>query len=149
MSTVRLFAALALAAVASLGACSSDQASPPDAAMDLGPSDGPVTCAEDASHCLIIDDAGVSHGCNTGGMGPGDRDDGGGMVAPPPDAAADAMNQPFGAECLSNDQCTSGICFLYRVKGQFCTQFCACNADCPAPPASLGCSGQGVCRVGM
>ncbi len=144
MAALRL--AVALAAAALLPACSSDQASPPDAAIDLAVGDAPIACAEDASHCLIVDDAGVSHGCNTGGMGPGDRDDGGGMVAPPPDAAADAMNQPFGAECLSNAQCSSGICFDYRVKGQFCTQLCACAADCP--PASLGCSGQGVCRVG-
>ncbi len=149
MTYLRFASALALAALVSFSACSSDQASPADAAVDLAVADAPTTCAEDASHCLIVDDAGVSHGCIQGGMGPGDRDDGGGMVAPPPDAAADAMNQPFGAECLRNDQCTSKICFDYRVKGQFCTQFCACNADCPPAPASLGCSGQGVCRVGM
>lgn len=148
MSLSRIAVAFALASIVSFAACSSDQSSPADASMDLAVSDAPIGCtSEDASHCLIVDDAGVSHGCTQGGMGPGDRDDGGGMVAPPPDAAADAMNQPFGAECLRNDQCTSHICFDYRVKGQFCTQFCACNADCP--PASLGCSGQGVCRVGM
>src|SRR5579862_3988493 len=139
MSLSRVAFAFAIAWVVSFAACSSDQSSPADAGvMDLAVGDAPVVCLEDASHCLIVDDAGVSHGCLNGGMGPGDRDDGGGMVAPPPDAAADAMNQPFGAECLRNDQCTSGICFDYRVKGQFCTQFCACNADCPPAPASLG-----------
>jgi hypothetical protein len=115
-----------------------------DAGVDMGV----AACMVDAgAHCLIVDDAGVSHGCNQGGMGPGDRDDGGGLPnAAPPDAAVDAMNQPFGAECLFNAQCASNICFLYRVKGQFCTRFCACDSDCPPP--SLGCGGQGVCRVG-
>ena len=125
-----------------IAGCHADRAAN-DAGVDAG-----VACMVDAgAHCLVVDDAGVSHGCNTGGMGPGDRDDGGGLPpAPPPDASADAMNQPFGAECLFNAQCTSNICFLYRVKGQFCTQFCACNSDCPPP--SLGCGGQGVCRLG-
>jgi hypothetical protein len=110
--------------------------------MDAGACvlDGPAPC-------LIVDDAGLSHGCTTGGMGPGDRDDGGGLgPAGPPDASADARNLPFGAECLGNVQCQSNICFLYRVKGQFCTHTCRCDADC-APP-SLGCGGMGVCRVG-
>ena len=112
------------------------------AAVDAG------ACAADAlAPCLVVDDAGVSHGCATGGMGPGDRDDGGGMaLAGPPDASADAMNLPFGAECLNNHQCQSDLCFLYRVKGQFCTQPCRCSADCPPP--SLGCGGMGVCRAG-
>jgi hypothetical protein len=104
-------------------------------------------CNEDAAtRCLIVDDGGVSHGCKAGGMGPGDRDDGGGMaLAGPPDLGADASNLPFASPCLRNAQCASNICFLYRVKGQFCTTFCACDSDCPPP--SLGCGGQGVCRM--
>ena len=97
--------------------------------------------------CLYVDDAGVTHGCAGGGMGPGDRDDGGGAPAPPPpDANPDSRNLPFGAECLDNQQCQSMICFFYRVKGQFCTQLCSVDSDCPS--ASLGCGGMGVCRVG-
>src|SRR5262249_39307612 len=97
---------------------------------------------------LIVDDGGLSHGCMQGGMGPGDRDDGGGMSFPgAPDLGADLMNLPYGSPCLSNPQCTTNICFFYPVKGQFCTQFCACDSDCPPP--SLGCGGQGVCRMGM
>jgi hypothetical protein len=97
--------------------------------------------------CLYVDDGGVTHGCLGGGMGPGDRDDGGGAPAPPPpDQNPDAMNLPFGAECLDDAQCASNICYLYRVKGQFCTQLCDTSADCPT--ASPGCSGQGLCRVG-
>jgi hypothetical protein len=122
--------------------CDDDSAAPP------GNSDMSVSCDEDAAtRCLIVDDAGLSHGCVQGGMGPGDRDDGGGMGFPgPPDLGADLMNLPYASPCLSNQQCTTGICFLYRVKGQFCTQFCACDGDCPPP--SLGCGGQGVCRMG-
>ena len=130
--------------IVGLTACDSSSESPPDLAVE----DSATACAEDAAPtCLTVDDAGVSHGCGTGGMGPGDRDDGGGMVAPPlPDLGVDVRDQPLGAPCLFNAQCTSNICFLYRVKGQFCTQTCACNADCPPP--SLGCGGMGVCRAG-
>ncbi len=116
---------------------------------DAAPADGGgVDAAVDAFvRCLYVDDAGVTHGCLGGGMGPGDRDDGGGAPPPPPpDASPDAMNLPFGAECLDNAQCTSNICYFYQVKGQFCTQLCTGASDCPS--ASLGCSGQGVCRVG-
>ncbi len=147
VTPLRARAPLVVAVLCGLAACGSSGA-PADAAVPDAATDGSATCTEDAAPpCLIVDDAGLSHGCMMGGMGPGDRDDGGGMPnAPPPDASADARNLPFAAECLSNLQCTSNICFLYRVKGQFCTRFCACDVDCPAP--SLGCGGQGVCRVG-
>ena len=131
-------------AIALMAACGGSGEESPDLAVE----DAATACAEDAAPtCLTVDDAGLSHGCGTGGMGPGDRDDGGGMVAPPvPDLGVDLRNLPFGSECLFNAQCASNICFLYRVKGQFCTQPCHCNADCPPP--SLGCGGMGVCRVG-
>jgi hypothetical protein len=133
---------LALAA----GGCGSDEQSGDAAVMDAAV-DASAACTVDAGHCLVVDDAGVSHGCAAGSMGPGDRDDGGGLgPAGRPDASADAMNLPFGAECLDNAQCQSQICFDYRVKGWFCTRFCSCDSDCPAP--SLGCGGQGVCRMG-
>jgi hypothetical protein len=136
--------AIVLALAAAVG-CGNDQP-PSDAAVDAAV-DASAACAVDAGHCLIVDDAGVSHGCAAGSMGPGDRDDGGGLgPAGPPDASADAMNLPFAAECLDNAQCQSQICFDYRVKGQFCTRFCSCDSECPPP--SLGCGGQGVCRMG-
>ena len=96
---------------------------------------------------LLVDDAGVTHGCAGGGNGPGDHDDGGGAAAPPPpDAALDASDLPLGASCWDNAQCASGICFDYAVRGTFCTQRCWTNANCP-PPAN-GCNGMGVCRFG-
>ena len=133
---------LVLVALGGLAACHA-RGSADDGGVDAG-----VACTVDAgAHCLVVDDAGVSHGCNGGGMGPGDRDDGGGLPpAMAPDGGAGANHLPFAAECLDNAQCVSNICFLYRVKGQFCTQFCACDSDCPPP--SLGCGGQGVCRMG-
>ncbi len=137
----RFFAAVCAAAALALvlpAACSkkSSSASGVDGGADLA-----------IVRCLYVDDAGVTHGCLGGGMGPGDRDDGGGApLVGAPDASADLMNLPFGAECLNNGQCASNICYYYRVKGQFCTQLCATNADCP--PSSLGCGGQYVCRVG-
>jgi hypothetical protein len=96
---------------------------------------------------LLVDDAGVTHGCAGGGKGPGDHDDGGGSAdPPPPDAALDASDLGLGASCWDNSQCASGICFDYAVRGTFCTQRCWTNANCP-PPAN-GCNGMGVCRFG-
>jgi hypothetical protein len=101
----------------------------------------------DALCVLIVDDAGVTHGCGPGDNGPGDHDDGGGAAKPPPsDAAVDATDLPLGASCLDNAQCESMICFYYQVRGTFCTQRCWTNGDCP-PPAN-GCNGMGVCRFG-
>jgi len=126
------------ALVICLGACGASMSQP---------SDGGSCAADAAASCLVVDDAGVSHGCGGGGMGPGDRDDGGGLaLAGPPDGGADLGNLPFGAPCFDNAQCQSNVCFLYRVKGQFCTHLCRCNSDCGPP--SLGCGGMGVCRVG-
>ena len=103
--------------------------------------------AADASCGLTVDDAGVTHGCNRGGHGPGDHDDGGDAApAPPPDAARDASNLPLGAPCWDSAQCASDMCFDYAVRGTFCSRLCATNADCPPP--SAGCNGMGVCREG-
>jgi hypothetical protein len=98
--------------------------------------------------CLVVDDAGVTHGCTSGGTGIGDHDDGGGLPnAPPPDASATATDLPFGAECLDNGQCQSDLCFDFRVRGQFCTTICTLDSDCPSPPAAYGCNGQGICKI--
>jgi hypothetical protein len=103
--------------------------------------------AADASCSFIVDDAGVTHGCRAGGMGPGDQDDGGDAgPPPPPDASHDASDLPLGSPCWDNAQCASGICFDYAVKGTFCTQPCSSNADCPSPPF-MGCNAMGVCRM--
>jgi hypothetical protein len=144
--------ALLVAACAALAGCSSSggpegPAAAPDA-QGPGPEPdaaAPADAGADA-RCFVVDDAGVTHGCGQGSQGPGDRDDGGDAGPPPIDASPDAHDLPFGAECLDNAQCASGICYDYRVKGQFCTKFCNTNADCPAP--SNQCNGMGVCRMG-
>jgi hypothetical protein len=101
----------------------------------------------DASCMFTVDEAGVTHGCGRGGVGPGDHDDGGDAGAPPPpDAALDASDLPLGAPCWDNAQCASDLCFDYVVKGTFCTKRCSSNADCPSPPF-MGCNGMGVCRM--
>ncbi|HEY8038529.1 MAG TPA: hypothetical protein VIF15_01995 [Polyangiaceae bacterium] len=132
------------------GACA-----PPDPACtssgdDAASADAPAGDAADGGDAacpLWVDDAGVTHGCNQGGHGPGDHDDGGDAAPPPPpDASPDASDLPQGASCLDNAQCASGMCFDFAVKGQFCSQACDGAHPCPAP--SPGCNGMGVCREG-
>lgn len=115
------------------------------AVVDARAQDANSGAATDAS-CLQVNEAGVTYGTCKGSQGPGDRDDGGGMEAGLPDVSQDAMDQPLYAPCWDNAQCTTGICFEFGPKGQFCTETCSSNADCPAP--SLGCNGMGVCRAG-
>ena len=118
-----------------------------DASADVMDGGGGGGDAADASCSFIVDDAGITHGCRSGGMGPGDRDDGGDAgPPPPPDASRDASDLPLGAPCWDNAQCASDICFDYAVKGTFCTKPCSTNADCPTPPF-MGCNGMGVCRM--
>src|SRR5579884_4263121 len=103
-----------------------------EASTDAAGASDASTAATDAASdacVLTVDEAGVTHGCGQGGHGPGDRDDGGDAGGPPPpDAAPDATDLPFGASCLDNAQCASDVCFDYAVKGQFCTQLCDANA---------------------
>ncbi|HEY1695555.1 MAG TPA: hypothetical protein VGG39_25480 [Polyangiaceae bacterium] len=122
-----------------------DAGSPPEDSgggiSDAGAADGDAQCV------LVVDDAGVTHGCHAGGQGPGDQDDGGGAAAPPPPSVSpDASDLPLGSPCWDNAQCVSTICFDYAVRGTFCTQRCWTAADCP-PPLD-GCNGMGVCRMG-
>jgi hypothetical protein len=117
-----------------------------DSAAEAAMTSASDATADASDACeLWVDDAGVTQGCGAGGMGPGDRDDGGGGPAPPPpDAALDASNLGFGASCWDNAQCASYLCFDYKARGQFCSQICTQNAECPS--TSPGCNGMGVCR---
>jgi hypothetical protein len=122
------------------------QARAPDGATDAAAEHPTDAGASDGACLLWVDDAGVTQGCNQGSMGPGDRDDGGDAAAPPaPDASLDAGDLGFGASCWDNAQCASGLCFDFKVRGQFCSQICMVSADCPLP--SPGCNGMGVCRM--
>jgi len=58
---------------------------------------------------------------------------------------ADGGLLPFLAACTQNAQCTTGLCFDFPAKGDFCTKPCTSPADCPAP--SPGCNGKGVCKA--
>lgn len=148
------FTALALAAACGGNgdAPSSDDGGTLDASMDAtSPDDGAIGDAQPSdaadaadSHCIYVD-GGLTYGCASGGMGPGDRDDGGGVVLPPSDASPEASDLLFGAQCLDNAQCRDGVCFVFKAKGLLCTRICAGDAVCP--PTSPGCNAQGVCRV--
>ena len=124
----------------------------PDAASDAlatdAISDGAaddVTTAD--AHCTYVDEAGVTQGCGAGSMGGGDHDDGGDQDVAPPSVALDAGDLSFGSSCWDDAQCSSNICYDFRAKGQFCTQTCSVDTDCPQV-GSLGCNGMGLCRVG-
>jgi hypothetical protein len=157
-----LRATVLAASIALLAACSGAAESPPPPTADAGvdaasaqppdASGAPADAAPDAACVgLVVDDAGVTHGCGGGGSGIGDHDDGGGMTAPPPTVPMNATNLPYGSSCWNNAQCSSGICFDYKVKGTFCTQTCMGSADCPlvgdSSTMSAGCNGMGVCRI--
>jgi hypothetical protein len=126
----------------------SPEASTDDAAADTSAPIIDASADTADAHCTFtVDDAGVTHGCGSGGTGMGDHDDGGGAPAPPPpDASLDASDLPLGSSCWDNAQCASDICFDYAVRGTFCTQLCLTSANCPPP--SNGCNGMGVCRFG-
>jgi len=56
---------------------------------------------------------------------------------------------PFMDPCLTNEECTTGLCFLFNQAsvGRRCTRTCMIAteaADCPAP--STGCNGMGLCK---
>jgi hypothetical protein len=52
----------------------------------------------------------------------------------------------FGAECVGDEDCQSGLCFEYGEKGPHCTVPCPAAPDtCPAP--SSGCNNKGVCKI--
>ncbi len=153
--TLAAFTALALAAACgtSTDAPASSDAGAVDASLDGtsaddggAPGDAQPNDAADAadSHCIYVD-GGLTYGCASGGMGPGDRDDGGGIVLPPSDASPEASDLLFGSQCLDNAQCRDGVCFVFKAKGDLCTRICGSDAVCP--PTSPGCNAQGVCRV--
>lgn len=73
-----------------------------------------------------------------------------GSSGPPADASpatqdAGVGELPFMAECTSNDQCATGLCFNFNAKGPRCTHACMAAAECEAP--SPGCSGMHVCKA--
>ena len=167
MTLARLFVVSIVGAVA-LGGCSSADepssactgsscvdaggavetgAPSPDAAPDALADDAGGDVATADAHCTYVDDAGVTQGCGSGSMGGGDHDDGGDQDVAPPSVALDAGDLPFGSSCWDDAQCSSQICYDFRAKGQFCTQPCSVDSDCPQI-GSLGCNGMGLCRVG-
>jgi hypothetical protein len=131
------------------GAATDASAAAPEAGKEAATpivSDASSAWVPDVACGLWVDDAGVTQGCGEGDMGPGDRDDGGGAPPPPPpDASLDASDLGFGASCWDNPQCASNLCFDFKARGQFCSQICTIDQDCPLP--SPGCNGMGVCRM--
>jgi hypothetical protein len=59
-------------------------------------------------------------------------------------AAPDSGLAAFGAMCTRNEDCESGLCHQFGMRGQRCTYMCA-NGMCPIP--NVGCNNMGVCRA--
>lgn len=75
---------------------------------------------------------------------------GGSTPAQAPDLAglSGDMLLPFGAPCMANEQCATGVCFVGGNR-TFCSLRCTAatqSTDCPVPPTSGACNIQGYCK---
>ncbi|MFO0676618.1 MAG: hypothetical protein U0169_08795 [Polyangiaceae bacterium] len=67
-------------------------------------------------------------------------------AGPTDDAGSDAGGLlPFMSPCETNEQCDTGLCFLFNAKGPHCSKACTNAAECPAP--STGCNNMGTCKA--
>jgi hypothetical protein len=84
-----------------------------------------------AAACLLC-------ACGAEDSGPGDDE-------ASPDAGTEPL--PFMSECTlgEDEQCETGLCYNFNMKGPHCTHACEVDADCEAP--SPGCNGMGVCKA--
>lgn len=51
----------------------------------------------------------------------------------------------FMCACTTNDECESGLCHPFNMKGPHCSLPCAMDSECPPP--SPGCNNMGVCKA--
>jgi hypothetical protein len=90
--------------------------------------------------------------CDCSGAAPGGL---GALDAAPEDSAADAAPDgepavdagsklPFMSPCAKDEECETGLCFVFNAKGPRCSKTCQTDADCPAP--SPGCNLQKICK---
>lgn len=110
-----------------------------------------------ATCCLLLVACGGAGGNNgdDGGRGMGMGDGGGlpplsdgGACTPAPDAGVAAppgATLRFMDPCTDHNQCPTGLCFSFNMKGPHCSAPCTEPCQCPAP--SAGCSNMGICRV--
>jgi hypothetical protein len=59
--------------------------------------------------------------------------------------AGGAPKLPFMAVCETNEQCETGLCHPFNVKGPHCSKPCGADGDCPPP--SPGCNMMKVCKA--
>ncbi|MBI5487954.1 MAG: hypothetical protein HY905_11530 [Deltaproteobacteria bacterium] len=64
-----------------------------------------------------------------------------------PDASGeDGGNRGFGETCSVEEECESGVCFLFGDGSQLCTLECTVDDECPDGAEGRRCNRQGVCR---
>jgi hypothetical protein len=81
-----------------------------------------------------------------------------------PSAAPDSGAKVFGEPCVSDAECTGGVCFHKRLKGPgsgretrdagaepvehggYCSMRCDQDTDCPVPPTRGRCGARGMCK---
>jgi hypothetical protein len=85
--------------------------------------------------------AGQFGACVCDGITPGS-----GATSTNASASTGAGKTPLYASCTKNEDCESGLCADFPMKGGLhCTKSCQSNMDCPPP--SPGCNPKGECRL--
>jgi hypothetical protein len=103
-------------------------------------------------------------GCSRASTAPDVRPVASTTPATAPASASAATGGTFGAFCVDNSACASGVCFHKRVKGAnptperrgakdevvehdgYCSMHCNADSDCPTPPSSGRCGARGMCK---
>jgi hypothetical protein len=94
---------------------------------------------------------------SSSGSGSGGGDDSGAITEAGGDTGGTAVDSgtvvegggatPFGQACTLSSDCQTNDCQNFPgLGGNYCTQPCATDSQCPTPPG-LGCSGMGYCKV--
>jgi hypothetical protein len=90
-------------------------------------------CGTDGSAYGACDCSGTIPGLTTASCSGGEAGaGGGGKVA-------------YLCACSTNEECETGLCHPFNMKGPLCSKPCAADTDCPTP--SPGCNNMGICKA--
>jgi hypothetical protein len=133
-----LFFLLSCGALAAASCADSDRACYPSDWRACSCDDsaaGYQQCSVDGSAYGACDCSGMIPGLTTSAASGGGGDGG----------AGGSGKLPFMAECTTDQECETGLCYPFNAKGPHCSKSCSADGDCPPP--SPGCSNMGVCKA--